>query len=278
MELKEISFFDKERLHKVLFERHTPIGRLFETTLLIAIIASIILVTLESVKGFSGRCALLFDLLEWTFTILFTIEYGLRLYCAHNPIRYATSFFGIIDLVSILPTYIAAFVVGAHTFLIIRVLRVFRVFRLFKLIKYMRAGTTITRALEASREKITVFLIFVLLMVTIIGSLMYMIEGGEDSGFTSIPRSIYWAIVTLTTVGYGDIAPSTPFGQFLAAAVMILGYAVLAVPTGIVSAEMVLENRKAASENTNCSRCGKEGHEENSRYCNRCGEPMVKMV
>ncbi len=262
-------------LHRYFFERNTLAGQIFERALLIAIFASILVVMLESVEALHNRFGTLFLVLEWIFTIFFTIEYVLRLYCAFYPLRYATSFFGIIDLISVIPSYISFFVPGAHAFLIIRILRVFRVFRLFKLIKFSRAGFTILDALKESREKIAVFLIFVLSLVTIMGSIIYLIEGGQDSGFTSIPESVYWAIVTLTTVGYGDIAPVTMLGQFLAAIVMLLGYAVIAVPTGIVSAELAKGDQKKNANKAECSRCGKVGHESGARYCSRCGDRFV---
>jgi len=263
---------NQQWLHRYLFERNTRAGYIFERALLIAIFASILVVMLESVENLQNKFGTLFLVLEWVFTIFFTIEYILRLYCAFYPIRYATSFFGIIDLVSVIPSYISFFVPGAHAFLIIRILRVFRVFRLFKLIKFSSAGFTILNALKASREKIAVFLIFVLSLVTIMGSIIYLIEGGQDSGFTSIPESVYWAIVTLTTVGYGDIAPVTMLGQLLAAIVMLLGYSVIAVPTGIVSAELAKGEKKDPANVKECIRCGKVGHKAEARYCMRCGE------
>lgn len=260
-------------LHTYLFERTSKGGRIFEYLLLIAIFLSIAIVMLESVESIAADYGNLLFILEWVFTVFFSVEYILRLYSAYRPIKYATSFFGVIDLLSVLPTFISAFVPGAHAFFIIRILRVFRIFRIFKLIKFSRAGLTILTALKASREKILMFLLFVLTLVIITGSLMYLIEGESNSGFTSIPRSIYWAIVTLTTVGYGDIAPKTVLGQFFAALIMLLGYAVIAVPTGIVSAEFA--QTKIPKPTQTCSRCGKAGHETASRFCNRCGERLI---
>lgn len=263
-----------EKLHEMLFEDRTVIGRRFEQILIILIISSVMVVALDSVASIHRQFGWLLSTLEWFFTIAFAIEYLLRIYSSPHPIRYATSFFGIIDLVTVLPTFIGLFFPAAHTFLILRVLRVFRVFRLLKLMKMMRASMTITNALKASREKIIVFLIFVLMMVTLMGSFLYIIEAGQNSGFTSIPNSIYWAIVTLTTVGYGDIAPATWLGKMIAACIMIIGYSVIAVPTGIVSSEFMNERKKSNVKKEECNRCGKGAHEQNARYCSQCGERM----
>lgn len=264
-----------EKLHQMLFEDKTLIGRRFEEVLIVLILASVLVVMLDSVSEIHAQVGGFLKALEWFFTIVFTIEYILRIYSSPHPIRYITSFYGIIDLITILPTYIYFIFPEAHTFLILRILRVFRVFRLLKLVKMMQAGSTITAALKASRAKIYVFLIFVLLSVTIMGSVLYIVEAGEDSGFTSIPNSIYWAIVTLTTVGYGDIAPATWVGRFIAACIMIIGYSVIAVPTGIVSAEFVSEKKKNKKKKQDCFRCGKHKHETNARYCSRCGERLL---
>lgn len=265
----------KEKLHEIIFEADTPAGKAFDVALLIAIIASVLAVIFESVTEYQLRYGGLLYTLEWIFTIFFTLEYVLRLYCVHKPLKYAKSFFGIIDLLAILPTYLSIFVLGAQTLLVIRVLRLMRIFRIFKLGHFLKEGAIIARSLKASRAKITVFLLFVTLMVTIIGSVMYLIEGGQgNEGFSSIPMSIYWAIVTLTTVGYGDITPTTEIGKMLSALVMILGYAVLAVPTGIVSAEMI---RTSYRTNTQaCRFCGKEGHDDDARHCKYCGEVLNK--
>ncbi len=261
----------KEHLHEIIFEADTPMGKLFDEILIAAIIASVLVVMLESVVHYETIFGELFYILEWIFTIIFTIEYVFRLYVVYRPIKYATSFFGIIDLLSILPTYVSIFITGAQSLLVIRILRLLRIFRIFKLAHYLDGSQIIINALKSSRAKITVFLSFILVMVTIIGAIMYLVEGGqENSDFTSIPRSIYWAIVTLTTVGYGDITPVTEFGQFLSAIVMILGYSVIAVPTGIVSAEMARPLKKT---NTQCCRfCGKEGHDDDALHCKYCGE------
>jgi voltage-gated potassium channel len=263
----------RNRIHEIIFEADTPAGKTFDVALLVVIILSIIVVMLESVGYLEAKYGDLFHILEWIFTIIFTIEYILRLYCVLRPIKYATSFFGIIDLLAIIPTYLSLIITGTHYLIVIRALRILRVFRIFKLGHFISEGALIMRALQASRAKIMVFMTFVLLMIIIIGSVMYLVEGGQDSGFSSIPRSIYWAVVTLTTVGYGDITPVTPLGQFLSAVVMILGYAVLAVPTGIVSAELI--SAEAPVTNTQCCRyCGAEGHSDDAVYCKYCGEKL----
>ena len=262
----------KEIIHEVIFEADTPLGKRFDIFLMVIIILSVIIVMLETVPSLVDRYGSLFYVLEWIFTIFFSIEYLLRLYCVYRPIKYAKSFFGIVDLLAILPTYLSVFIVGAQSLLVIRILRLMRVFRIFKLWHFLSEGRQLVRALQASRAKITVFMLFVLLMVTIIGSVMYIVEGGqEDTGFSSIPLSIYWAIVTLTTVGYGDITPVTDFGRFLSAIVMMLGYAVLAVPTGIVSVELF--GAKTSQDNTQaCRYCSQEGHDDDAVHCKFCGE------
>jgi len=263
----------KELLHEVIFESDTPNGKLFDVVLLIFILASVVVVMLETVPTVSYTYKQIFKVLEWVFTIFFTVEYALRLYCVYKPMKYAKSFFGVIDLLSILPTYLSIFIVGSQSLIIIRALRLLRVFRIFKMMSFLKHGKIITHALKASWEKIFVFLLFVLILVSILGSLMYLIESGPDSGFDSIPRSIYWAIVTLTTVGYGDISPSTNFGQFVAAFVMLLGYAVIAVPTGIITTELM--NEMNVEESTQaCRFCSKEGHDVDAIHCKYCGEML----
>ena len=263
----------KERLHEIIFEADTPAGKAFDIGLLITIAASVIVVMLESVDPLQRRYREIFLVLEWTFTILFTIEYVFRLYSVYRPMKYATSFFGVVDLLAILPTYLSLIVSGTHYLIVIRALRLLRVFRILKLGHFLKEGDIIMKALLASRAKITVFLTFVMLMVVIIGSIMYFIEGDSNDSFSSIPRGIYWAIVTLTTVGYGDITPTTPVGQFFSAVVMILGYAIIAVPTGIVSAEFISEMREDLGNNTQaCRYCGREGHADDAVYCKYCGE------
>ena len=266
----------RNKLHEIIFGADPPAGKGFDILLMVFIIASVLVVMLETVDYIAVRFATLFYVLEWTFTIFFTIEYLLRLYCVYHPLKYALSFYGIIDLLAILPTYISYFFAGTHYLVVIRALRLLRVFRIFKLGKFMREGRVILIALRESQAKITVFLVFIVLMVTIVGSVMYLVEGGEGSNFTSIPRSVYWAIVTLTTVGYGDIAPTTEIGQFLAAVVMIMGYAVIAVPTGIVSSELIRTTTKttATPDVRVCHYCASEGHDADAIHCKYCGEKL----
>lgn len=262
----------KEKIHEIIFEADTPMGKLFDVVLLILIAASVLIVMLESVDYINVRYQRLFFIIEWVFTVVFSLEYLLRLYSVYRPMKYATSFFGIVDLLAILPAYLSLFIAaGAQSLLVIRAFRLIRIFRIFKLGHFLNEGNTLLRALSASRVKISVFLMFVTLLVIIIGSIMYLVEGGEGSAFSSIPRSVYWAIVTLTTVGYGDITPATELGQFLSAVVMILGYAIIAVPTGIVSAEMVKDYRQGVTTQA-CRFCGAEGHATDALYCRKCGE------
>lgn len=263
----------KQKLQEIIFEADTLAGKRFDILLLWAIGLSVLVVTLESVPSFSEKYSALFRTVEWFFTILFTVEYILRIASVKKPLKYIFSFYGIIDLLSILPTFLGLYVGTTHSIRVIRVLRLLRVFRVLKLIGFVKQAQQLRNALKLSRQKIIVFLLAVLVLVVILGTLMYMLESPED-GFTSIPRSIYWAIVTLTTVGYGDITPQTIFGQTLASVVMIIGYAIIAVPTGIVTAEMV---RSTSGTNTNtqaCPSCSKEGHADDAKYCKYCGEKL----
>ena len=228
---------NKERLHEIIFEADTRAGRNFDIALLIAIILSVIMVMLESVQSISEQFSTLFTVLEWSFTLLFTIEYILRLWLTRKSVKYAFSFFGLIDLLSILPTFLEVFIAGSGSLMAIRIFRLLRVFRVLKLVHFLKEAKVLSDALRASRQKITVFIFAVFTMTVLMGTIMYLVEGGIN-GFTSIPRSIYWAIVTLTTVGYGDIAPQTVLGQTLASIIMILGYGIIAIPTGIVGAEV----------------------------------------
>lgn len=264
----------RKKLYEIIFEADTPMGKLFDVVLLVAIAASIIAVAVETVPSIGSKYSNLFTALEWGFTIFFTAEYLARLYCSLRPIRYAKSFYGIVDLVSILPTYLALFIGGGSSLMFVRSLRLLRVFRIFKLAGFINDSTLIINALANSRRKISVFMFFVVIVVTIFGSFMYIVEGGNNDGFDSIPRSIYWAIVTLTTVGYGDISPSTPFGQFLSSVVMILGYAVIAVPTGIVSSEIVKQSSSQELTTQVCPGCYAEGHDHNAKFCKFCGEEL----
>jgi len=265
----------KEKLHEIIFEADTPMGKLFDIVLMVFIIASILVVMLESVQSINQEYQGIFAVLEWVFTIFFTVEYILRLYCVYRPMKYALSFFGVVDLIAILPTYIAFLFPEARALAAVRSMRILRVFRIFKLARYIKEGYVIMSAMRASLPKITFFLVFIVLVVTVMGSVMYIIEGGVDSSFDSIPRSIYWAIVTLTTVGYGDISPTTPLGQFLASVIMIMGYVVIAVPTGIVSAELV-SGEHEQHNSINCRYCAQEGHDDDAVHCKYCGELLVE--
>jgi voltage-gated potassium channel len=262
----------KIKLHEIIFEADTPAGKAFDIGLMGTIILSVLVVMLESVASIRQHYGPALWTLEWSFTIAFTLEYLLRLSCVGQPLRYARSFYGVVDVLAILPTYVSLVVPGTHYLLVIRTLRILRVFRVFKLVQYWSEGCTLARALRASHRKIVVFLSVVLILVIIIGAFMYLIEG-EPHGFTSIPRSMYWAIVTLTTVGYGDIAPATALGQTLAALVMILGYGILAVPTGIVTAELARDAYKPFSTQA-CPVCSAEGHDADAVYCKYCGAQL----
>ena len=262
----------RARLHEIIFEADTPAGQYFDIALIVCILLSTLCVMLDSVRDIRAAYSGTLNALEWVFTLLFTVEYGLRLACVQRPLRYAISFYGLVDLLSILPTYLSLLIAGAHYLLVIRILRILRIFRVLKLVTYVGEARLLIRALRASRRKIGVFLFAVITLVVILGSLMYVIEG-EVNGFTSIPRSIYWAIVTLTTVGYGDIAPRTDLGQLLAAFVMILGYAIIAVPTGIVTVEMANVFRQSTNTRA-CPACAAEGHDDDAVYCKFCGSPL----
>ena len=262
----------RSRLHEIIFEADTPAGKFFDVALLMLIILSVIAVMLESTSTIAARYGPWLRTFEWVVTILFTIEYLLRLYSVGNPLRYARSFFGIVDLLAILPSYLSIFIPGAQTLLVIRALRLLRVFRVLKLAQFVGEASELRAALRASARKIIVFLGAVLTIVVIVGSMMYLIEG-EANGFTSIPVSIYWAIVTMTTVGYGDIAPQTALGKILASAIMIMGYGIIAVPTGIVSVELAGVTRKKISTQA-CPQCGAEGHDADAVHCKYCGETL----
>ena len=263
----------RARLHEVIFEADTPAGRAFDLLLLLAITASVIVVMLESVAAIRMRAGPTLLALEWGFTVLFTVEYLLRLLSVHRPLRYAVSAFGIIDLLAILPTYLSVLLPGAQSLLVVRLLRLLRIFRVLKLAEYIRESHTLVQAMRASRRKIEVFLLAVVTIVVIVGSLMYLIEG-EQHGFTSIPLSIYWAVVTLTTVGYGDLTPATPLGKGLSILLMLTGYGIIAVPTGIVTAELTRAAGPAPVSAQACPSCGLGAHEHNAVYCRRCGAKL----
>lgn len=271
----ELKFFEmnqfKENLYEIIFEADTRAGKVFDLALLIIILLSVVLVMLESVPGIRQSHHELLVIMEWSITLIFTLEYIVRIAIVRKPWKYIFSFYGIIDFLSILPTYLSLILVGSQSLVVIRMLRLLRVFRILKLTRYTQAGRTLGVAIWASREKISVFIFFVTILVVIIGTVMYLVEG-EDSGFTSIPMSIYWAIVTLTTVGYGDISPATALGQFLASFVMIMGYAIIAVPTGIVTAEMINPQDKRNTQV--CPYCLHDKHDNDAVHCKKCGSKL----
>lgn len=265
----------KDKLHEVIFEADTREGKWFDVILIILIVLSVLTVMLETVPSLEARFGNTFFYLEWIFTIIFTLEYILRLLIVNKPMKYATSFYGVVDLISIIPSFLSFFIVGSQSLLVIRALRLLRIFRIFKLAGHFRQGLVILIALRKSIPKISVFLFAILLITMIFGSVMYLIETDSGGGFDSIPRSIYWAIVTLTTVGYGDISPQTNIGQFIAAIVMILGYAVIAVPTGIVTNELLTTREGPENINTqHCQSCSKDGHDDDAMHCKFCGHHL----
>jgi len=256
------------RLHEIIFESDTRAGRAFDVLLLWAIIISVLAVMLESVREIEADYGAVLRTVEWFFTIIFTVEYLARIVSVGRPVKYMTSFLGVVDLLAVIPTYLSVFVSGAQIFLVLRTIRLLRVFRIFKLARFLGEAEVLARALRASRFKITVFLGVVFSSVIIMGTAMYLIEGIEN-GFTSIPRSVYWAIVTLTTVGYGDIAPKTVLGQALASVIMILGYGIIAVPTGIVTVELSQAGKAVTAQA--CPSCSLQGHDGDALYCKHCG-------
>lgn len=265
------------KVHEIIFEADTRAGRLFDLGLLVAILLSIVVVMLESVNFIFDEYGTILVSIEWILTGLFTIEYILRILSIGKPIYYIFSFYGIVDLLAILPSYLGIWIGGSQTLAVVRALRFLRIFRILKLGKYIDSGNIILTALKNSRHKITVFMFAVLTIVMIIGSLMFLIEGQqEDTGFTSIPRSVYWAIVTLTTVGYGDISPQTALGQTLASILMIMGYAIIAVPTGIMTSEMITSQKNTTTpiQSRCCANCELEVQDEDARFCKHCGAKL----
>ncbi|MCS0581625.1 ion transporter [Massilia pinisoli] len=267
----------RRRMYDVIFEADTPAGRRFDVALVVAILLSILVVVLDSVPRLHRDHADLLNAFEWGFTALFTVEYAARIACVQRPWRYATGFYGVIDLLAVLPSYFSLLMPGTELLLDIRILRLLRVFRIFKLTLYIEEYTRLGEALAASRRKILVFLSVVLMAILILGTIMYVVEGPKN-GYTSIPVAMYWATVTMTTVGYGDITPHTNLGKAIASFMMLLGWGILAVPTGIVTAEMTLRHRAehagpARSERT-CAACGSKGHDANARFCKDCGAAM----
>ena len=261
----------KHRLHEIIYEADTRGGKLFDVILLIAILASILFVMLESVQSIDEKYGSFLDVAEWVITILFSLEYVLRIVTVKKPWKYIFSFYGIIDLLSTIPKYVSLILIDSHNLAVLRALRLLRIFRILKIARYIGASNRLLLALRSSRAKIAVFLLFVLILCIILGTIMYMIEGAEN-GFTSIPRSVYWAIVTLTTVGYGDIAPVTALGQLIASAIMILGYAIIAIPTGIVGSEMM--NAKIHTNTQSCPNCMRDSHQDGAIFCYHCGDKL----
>lgn len=262
----------QKKIHRVIFGYTSFEGKLFDVVLLVAILASVFVVMLESVKQINEFLGNELRVVEWVFTILFSLEYIARILSSPKPMKYVLSFMGIVDLLSLIPTFLSLFIDGAHALLVIRSIRLIRIFRILKLTRYLGGAQQLGDALWQSRYKIIVFLGSVLCIVVIIGTLMYMIES-DDSGFTSIPRSIYWAVVTITTVGYGDIAPQTVMGQFVATMLMIIGYAIIAVPTGIVTQQMIKSEKNLT---VSCMSCGELNLPKESKFCLSCGEPVIR--
>ena len=261
----------KHRLHEIIYEADTRGGKLFDVILLIAILASILFVMLESIQSIDEAYGSYLDIAEWVITILFSLEYLLRIITVKKPSKYIFSFYGIIDLLSTIPKYVSLILIDSHNLSVLRALRLLRIFRILKITRYIGASNRLLVALRSSRAKIAVFLLFVLILCTILGTIMYMIEGAEN-GFSSIPRSVYWAIVTLTTVGYGDIAPVTALGQLIASAIMILGYAIIAIPTGIVGSELL--NAKIHTNTQSCPNCMRDSHQDDAIFCYDCGDKL----
>ena len=278
------NFFDKHwkaRIYKIIYHSDTPAGKLFDVVLLAVILASILLVMLESVSSIDKKYHNFLNIAEWIITILFTIEYILRIITNSSPKKYIFSFYGIIDLLSTVPKYLSFFLVGSHSLVALRALRLMRIFRILKLARFMGESNNFIKALKASRVKIAVFVSFVVILCIILGTVMYLVESEQDSGFTSIPRSVYWAIVTLTTVGYGDIAPVTSLGQFIASIIMIIGYGIIAVPTGIVTAEFSNQKKEPKKEEDlipdtkTCPECLTNDIRKEAKYCYVCGAEIV---
>ena len=263
----------QQRLHDVVYESNTTAGKAFDIALLILIFVSILIVMLDSVETWHRRYGAVFGSAEWAITFLFTVEYILRLICIKKPLRYVTSFLGIIDLLAIIPSYLSVFFSGATSLLVFRSLRLLRIFRIFKLTQFITEMQFLGTALRGSLKKISIFMSIVLMLVIILGSVMYLVEGRQN-GFTSIPQSIYWAIVTITTVGYGDISPATPLGKLVASIIMLMGYGIIAVPTGIVTNEMVNAARNRKPHTEACPVCGRESHDADAVYCKYCGAKL----
>ncbi|MBU0467969.1 MAG: ion transporter [Candidatus Omnitrophica bacterium] len=265
------NMFDKEKIRKIIFETDTPAGKVYDILLIVTVAISVFAVMIDSVSSINKTYGNILHAVEWFFTILFTIDYIVRINCVKNPSKYARSFFGVVDLLGILPTYLNMFLPGTRYLLSIRYLRMLRIFKVFMLASYMEEVKVLTQALRSSFRKIMIFVFTVITIVIVLGSLMYVIEGPQN-GFTNIPRSIYWAIVTLTTVGYGDISPKTPFGQTLAAIVMLLGYSIIVIPTGIVTVDMIQTPSRSKKQ---CSGCTAFIHDKDATYCKYCGKILI---
>lgn len=261
----------QRKIHDIIFEADTFWGKFFDVCLLVCIFLSVTVTMLDSIEHYHQTAGYYFNIAEWVFTALFTIEYFLRLYCVAKPVHYAISFFGIIDLIAILPNYVSLFIPGVQFLSVIRILRFFRVFRLFKLVHFTNEIDTMVDSLKRSVKRIAAFIFFVFIIVICIGSIMYIIEDGKN-GFSSIPVSVYWAVVTLTTVGYGDISPKTPLGQAFSFFIMLLGYGIIAIPTGIVTSEMIIPKKSVTTQS--CPFCCKEGHDADAKFCKYCGKPL----
>ncbi|MBW8327043.1 MAG: ion transporter [Prolixibacteraceae bacterium] len=262
----------RQQLYKIIFEHDTKAGRLFDIILLWVILLSVAVVIIESIPQYHTNFFSVFYTIEWIFTILFSIEYLLRIWSSPKPVSYIFSFWGLVDILAILPTYVDLMSPGYHYLLTVRIFRLLRVFRILKLVRFNKEARVLLEALRGSSYKIGVFLLAVISMVTLLGTMMYVVEGSEN-GFTSIPQSIYWAIVTVTTVGFGDIVPQTVLGQFLSSIAMIIGYAIIAVPTGIITVEL----SKSKSTNRKCKNCNSE-NPENAQFCNQCGEKITSLI
>ena len=260
----------KSKLHEIIFETDTKAGKIFDIALLWSILISVVVVMMESVESLKFEYGTYFTFIEWGFTLIFLLEYIARVFSIRKPLKYIFSFYGIVDLLAILPTFLGLYFVGTHSLSVIRSLRLIRVFRVLRLGRFLSETQGLKTALIASKQKIIVFLFAVMSVTIILGTLMYLIES-KEAGFTSIPRSIYWAVVTLTTVGYGDIAPQTVLGQMVASFIMIIGYGIIAVPTGIVGAEI---SKSSAVSSRSCVHCSQEGHDLDAVYCKHCGQPL----
>jgi voltage-gated potassium channel len=263
------------RLHEIIYESNTPAGKAFDIGLLIAIFTSIAVVMLDSVQSIHLKYGNLFHTLEWVFTVLFSIEYFLRLICIKKPLQYVFSLLGVIDMIALIPSYLGFFFLGAQSLLVFRALRLLRVFRIFKLGHFLTEINFLTTALKGSVRKISIFLLTVLMLTVILGSIMYLVEQREN-GFSNIPESIYWAIVTITTVGYGDISPVTPIGKFVASVVMLIGYSIIAVPTGILTHDLAMLARQKKELPESCPNCSREGHDLDAQFCKYCGASLMR--